>query len=745
MVMPLPSALADELPARRISLIAQPPVLFVIAAFAYLGAYVLLYPFAGPAVGGLAAVPVMAAGWRFGRRAGLLTAVAFLGLNVVLHALFDPADNVSLMRSLPGYLSLGLVGLMSGWRHDLTAALHLELSQRQRAEAALLTGERRFRALIEYSAEAITLLSADGTVLYDSPAAQRILGVPADARIGRNTFAHIHPDDLPHVQQSLRRVLEGPPEAVHSTFRFQHPTGSWRWLEAVANNLLAEPSVHAVVVNYRDVTERKLAEARLHLQGSALQAAANAIIITDTAGQIVWVNPAFTDLTGYAAEDAIGQTPRLLKSGEQSREYYQSLWETIAAGQTWHGEIVNRKKDGRLYTEEMTVTPVQGEDGQISHFIAIKQDVSARKQAEAQIRRQLDRLAALRSIDQAITGSLDLRLTLGVFLEHVLTQLGVHAADVLLLEPQDQTLAYATGRGFQTSSFQHLRVRLGEGRAGRAALARRIVAEVEPVPARPPSARTGLLGGEHFASYYGVPLIAKGQLLGVLEIFHRAPLQPGQEWLDFLEALAGQAAIAIENATLFGGLQRLNQELTQAYDATIEGWSRALDLRDKETEGHSQRVTEYTLRLAQAMNVSETALVHVRRGALLHDIGKMGVPDHILFKTGPLSDAEWVLMRQHPTHAYALLSPIAYLQPALDIPYCHHEKWDGTGYPRGLRGEQIPLAARLFAVVDVWDALSSDRPYRPAWPAGQVLAHLRSLAGSHFDPRAVEAFLQLLG
>ena len=238
--------------------------------------------------------------------------------------------------------------------------------------------------------------------------------------------------------------------------------------------------------------------------------------------------------------------------------------------------------------------------------------------------------------------------------------------------------------------------------------------------------------------------MVKGKVKGVLEMFQRTPLQPYPEWLDFLNTLAGQAAIAIENSALFENLERSNQELSQAYDATIVGWSRALDLRDRETEGHTLRVTEMTLNLARAFGLPEEQLFYVRWGALLHDIGKMGVPDHILLKPGALTEEEWLLMRSHPEIAHDLLKPIAFLAPALDIPYCHHEKWDGTGYPRGLKGEDIPLVARLFAVVDVWDALRSDRPYRLAWPRGKTLEHIKSLSGTHFDPKAVESFLELI-
>lgn len=190
-------------------------------------------------------------------------------------------------------------------------------------------------------------------------------------------------------------------------------------------------------------------------------------------------------------------------------------------------------------------------------------------------------------------------------------------------------------------------------------------------------------------------------------------------------------------------LQRAHQDLAEAYDETIEGWSRVLDLRDKETEGHTQRVTEIAVRLARALGVPEDDIVHLRRGALLHDIGKMGVSDLILQKPGPLTNEEWREMRRHPEYAYQMLHPISYLRPALDIPYCHHERWDGSGYPRGLKGEEIPLAARIFSIIDVWDALLSNRPYRRGCTEESVLEYIRKYSGIHFDPKLVNAFLEL--
>ena len=217
-----------------------------------------------------------------------------------------------------------------------------------------------------------------------------------------------------------------------------------------------------------------------------------------------------------------------------------------------------------------------------------------------------------------------------------------------------------------------------------------------------------------------------------------------EKWFDFLESLTVQAAIAIDNASLFDELQHSNAELNLAYDTTIEGWSRALDLRDEGTEGHTERVTDMTEQLARAMGVEESQIVHIHRGALLHDMGKMGIPDSILLKRDALSREEWDIMRRHPLYAYEMLSPIIYLRKALDIPYCHHEKWDGTGYPRGLKGDQIPLAARIFAVVDVWDATTSDRPYRQAWTEEQTREYLLTQSGKHFDPQIIPVFLSIL-
>ena len=247
------------------------------------------------------------------------------------------------------------------------------------------------------------------------------------------------------------------------------------------------------------------------------------------------------------------------------------------------------------------------------------------------------------------------------------------------------------------------------------------------------------------------PLKVKDQLIGVIYVDNRARAGLFQQSdLEMIKAFANQAAVAIENARLFDNLQKSNRDLEkanrnlqQAYEKTLEGWVHALDLKDKETEGHTQRVTILTERLARSMGVEDDTLVHIKRGALLHDIGKMGIPDSILMKPAELTEEERAIVRQHPVYAYEMLNPIEFLRPAIDIPYCHHEKWDGTGYPRGLKGMEIPFAARIFPVIDVWDALISDRRYRKALPADEVRAHIKADAGKHFDPHVVKAFMEL--
>jgi HD-GYP domain-containing protein (c-di-GMP phosphodiesterase class II) len=355
----------------------------------------------------------------------------------------------------------------------------------------------------------------------------------------------------------------------------------------------------------------------------------------------------------------------------------------------------------------------------------------------------LQQVQALRTIDSAIASSFDLHSILNIILYQIIAQLEVDAADVLLLNPYNYALEYSVGKGFLTNAIEKSRFLLGEGFVGHQIMERRTIHIPDLKAVIHNFKRENIFIGEEFTSYSAVPLIAKGEVKGVLEVFDRTQNERSGEWLEFLETLAGQVSIAIDNSQLFANLQRSNLELSLAYDATIEGWSRALDMRDSITEDHTKRVIDMTLSLARAMGMSEADLVHMRRGILLHDIGKMGIPDTILHKPSALTKEEWKIMRMHPQYAFEMLAPIAYLRSALDIPGCHHEKWDGTGYPHGLIGEQIPLAARIFTVVDVFDALTSDRSYRKACSKENAIQYILDEKGKSFDPRVVDIFMSL--
>jgi PAS domain S-box-containing protein len=358
---------------------------------------------------------------------------------------------------------------------------------------------------------------------------------------------------------------------------------------------------------------------------------------------------------------------------------------------------------------------------------------------------RLKRLAGLHSIDMAITSSLDQRLIMDLLLDQVTSQLQADGADVLLFHEDTNRLEYSGGKGKAGNNPKRRAVRLGDGLVGRMPIDRRAI-HLPDVAGDQGEDVIALLKNlrEPVGAYFAAPLVAKGKVKGVLEVFQAKAFSPDSEWLEFIETLATQAAIAIDNAELFDHLQHTNDELRLAYDATIEGWSRALDQRDHETQDHSERVTALTMELARRMGIPRDQFDSIRKGVLLHDIGKMAIPDSILLKAGKLTDAEWEIMRNHPVYAYNLLSPIPYLRASLDIPYAHHEHWDGSGYPRGLAGRDIPLAARMFSVVDVWDALISDRPYRAAWSEDRVKEYILSLAGIQFDPKVVEIFMQMI-
>jgi len=653
-----------------------------------------------------------------------------------------------------------------------------DITARKQAEEALRRSEERYRVLTEASHDMITLLNRELKVEYTNTFAARQIGAAPREMIGKPISDFFPPEISRRQEANLRRVIESGESAyIEAPVLFGDRT-AWlgSWLVPITEG---DREVTSVLIVSRDITTRRRAEEALRLNEERYRALfeetpisiweedfsrvkqyiddLKAGGVTDFRSYFTAHHAAIMECVGLVGIVDINKAALQMYQAESREELIRNFTKVIDAGPaasfleeliciaegrtTYSWEGPDRTLTGQPIEVSLRWAVAPGHEEDYSKVIVSIIDITERKRADEKIQRQVRHLSALHEIDQAIGASVDLRITLDVFLRHTVSQLKVDAAAILLFNPGMLTLEYAAWHGF--AATRQTQLRLDESHAGRAVLERNTV-HIPNFSQAIPLTQSRLLSEEGFDDYYAVPLMAKGQVKGVLEIFHRSSIGLELDWLDFLETLSGQAAIAIDNAQLFEDLQRSNTSLTLAYDATIEGWSRAMDLRDKETEGHTLRVTSLTLDLARAMRVNDAEMIHIRRGALLHDIGKLGIPDHILLKADELTDEEWAIMRKHPTYAYDMLSSIAYLVPALDIPYAHHEKWDGTGYPRGLKGQQIPLAARIFAVVDVWDAITSDRPYRPAWEKGRALEFIRSESGKHFDPQVVDAFLRMV-
>ncbi len=351
-------------------------------------------------------------------------------------------------------------------------------------------------------------------------------------------------------------------------------------------------------------------------------------------------------------------------------------------------------------------------------------------------------LGALMGVGRAINSSLGLNRVLEEVMDTLIELMRAERGFLMLRESTGE-LMVRIGRGIAHVSLEEASFKVSQ------TVVRRVAERGEPVLTTNAQNDPRFVGQVSIAAFQlrsilCAPLKIKNDLIGVIYVDNRARAGIFQEHdLALIMAFANQAAVAIDNARLFDNLQAKNRELEDAYQATLEGWVQALDMRDKETEGHSQRVSILTQRLARSLGVSDEELVHITRGALLHDIGKMAISDKILLKPGKLTDDERAVMQKHPEYAYDMLKRIDFLYPAIHIPYCHHEKWDGTGYPRRLKGEEIPFPARIFPVIDVYDALISNRPYRGGLPVDQVREMIRKDSGTHFDPQVVEAFLAM--
>ena len=629
----------------------------------------------------------------------------------------------------------------------LAAVIVVQFEQVRRARTSEQQAAR-FHAMVQHSTDMIAIVDAAGVIQYQSPSCIAILGhTPADMQ-GRNIREFIHPEDAPQTQRLMALAITRPGQRISGELRLRHHDGSWIDLEVAGASFLDLPELRGIVVNSRDVTERKQAEYDLRQFDREFTNLVNnpidmIVVYNPLTDRITFSNTTFCLVMGYSIEELAQFQFSVLVHPDDLPEVRERLARRLrGAFVPEEGECRLVSKAGQVVSIAYSVTLVDT-SSRFAGVQLIARNISKRKEAEHEVRGQLDRLVALHAIDVAIAGNLDMRRTVEIALDYIVAEPGIDAAAVLKFDPALESLTTIASTGLPDNAITLTPFPAYDGLTGSAVLDRTMISVANLAQYGQHFGRAQRFADARFVGYHGVPLIAHGQVHGVLEILPREPTTPTPDWFEFMQTLSDRLAVAMNHAEIFEGLQRSNRELSDVHLALLEGWARALELRDDETQGHSQRVTGLAVELARVLGLHEEAIEHLRRGALLHDIGKIGIPDSILLKPGPLTEAEWVIMRQHPDFAAQFLAPIPFLKPALDIPYCHHERWDGSGYPQGLSGCAIPLAARIFAVVDVWDALTSDRPYRRAWSIERADAYLREQAGHQFDPKVVDAFVTL--
>jgi len=782
---------------------------------------------------------------------------------------------------------------------------------------SLQQSEAHFRALIENAAEGVAILDENANFRYLVHKDQPLTGYTYDETINQSAFIHIHPDDQPQLAAAFREGIQKPGAIITVEYRLQRKDGIWSHYEVTGHNLLDDPHVQGVVINYRDITARKLAEvalkeseeryrtifqsagvalweddytalfaaiANLKAEGvvdfkaylaehpeflisaaeairvldvndaavklmgaedksellgslarifhgppsqsfvdeivsfaegkkqfehevsildlrgepreqwititlpenegfdrvlvstlditerkrmeSALQesqsrleaiinTAINAIITIDESQCIVLFNPSAEKVFRYTAEQVLGQPLHLLVP-----ERFRNIHEGLVAGygrtnvsQRSYGmldHLFGLRSNGEEFPMEAYISQsvVRGK----KYYTVILQDVTDRKRAESALRNRATELESLVAVSTSLRASSTVAEMIPIVIREATRVAHAANGSIFLLEQSSGDLVSRGWYSAENDSFTQLdeenavRHTIYEGVTGYVARTGQIYStdhmQEDPLPVFLSGEAERLAG---ITSGLSLPLRAHDSIVGVLHVALREKRLFTETEIRLLTAIAEMAGNALQRASLLEKTLQQAKDLSDAYDNTLAGWARALELRDELTEGHTRRVTALTVKLSQAMGIPSDDLVQIQRGAILHDIGKMGIPDEILLKRGPLSFEEAAVMRRHPQFAFEMLYPIAFLRPALDIPYCHHEKWDGSGYPRGLKGDEIPLAARIFAVADVWDAITSDRPYRGAWPRNKALEYMRSESGKYFDPRVLEVFFSIEG
>ena len=614
-----------------------------------------------------------------------------------LGALFSMED-LKLTEAYAAFASSVLVNVRTH------AELESEVTERTKAEGALRDSEKKYRELTDFLPQIIFETDLTGRLTFVNRYAFGYMGFTYDDfENGLNAFELVDPIDRERAVQNIGRQIDTESYPAQE-FRIMRKDGSRFHAIVIASPILRKKHTVGFRGVIIDINARKIAEEALRQSEENYHGLFNsvdeAIYIQDKDGKFLDANDGAEKMYGYTRSEMIGQTPEFVSAPGKNdlKKVFQQVQKAYA-GEPQQFEFWGKRKNGQVFLKEVRLYP--GNYYGMHVVIAMATDITERRIAENAVKESEARYRQL------------VELSPDAIVIHV-----------------NQKFVYINAAGIKMMGAASAKDIIGKSVLS-------IVA-----PDYLDLVKSRLKTGEKTRSYLP-PIVEKfvrfdGTLLDAEVVSIPITYNGLPAWQVVVHDISEQVR-AQQKVT------QSSEDLSKAYEATLEGWSHALEMRERETAGHSRRVADITVALAKRLAVPQEQLIQIRRGAILHDIGKLSIPDRILLKPDPLTKEEWVIMRQHPVFAFELLSPIAYLEPALEIPCNHHEHWDGTGYPNGLKGDEIPLSARIFSVVDEWDALTSDRPYRRAWTREAARQYLRDQRGKTFDPGIVDAFLKLMG